>query len=235
MCRLFGIISDHECMDRISDKIEQFRTFAKNNPDGWGLGYYENGNAKIVKHPRNALKDPTFLPIIDDVISNISIIHLRKRSIGEKTMVNTHPFAQGDLIFAHNGTIRTASPMKDLLPPDRRDMVLGTTDSEALFQWIVYNIYMKKDTLQGIKEAITSLKKTMMPRTTSLNFLMSDGQSLYAYCSYRMLPSHFTLHILRQKGSTIICSEPIGDAWEPIVNDRLIIIRKDLTSSEHKF
>ena len=112
MCRLFGIISDHECMDRISDKIEQFRTFAKNNPDGWGLGYYENGNAKIVKHPRNALKDPTFLPIIDDVISNISIIHLRKRSIGEKTMVNTHPFAQGDLIFAHNGTIRTASPMK---------------------------------------------------------------------------------------------------------------------------
>ena len=137
MCRLFGVISDHECMDGLSDKIERFQTFAKNNPDGWGLGYYDNDSARIVKHPRNALKDPTFLPSVDDISSNIAIIHLRKRSIGERTATNTHPFSQGDLIFAHNGTIRTASPIKEMLPPDRGEMILGTTDSEALFQWIV--------------------------------------------------------------------------------------------------
>lgn len=51
MCRLLGVIAnkpvDLEFSFLKADK--PFRELGRTNPDGWGIGWYENGLAKVDK------------------------------------------------------------------------------------------------------------------------------------------------------------------------------------------
>mgnify|MGYP005874253403 CR=1 FL=1 len=52
MCRLFGLIANKEAdMNYSFSEAEErpFKELSKHNKDGWGVGWYEDGEARMFK------------------------------------------------------------------------------------------------------------------------------------------------------------------------------------------
>jgi len=50
MCRLFGLVANKKVNVEFSflEADLTFKELGSSNPDGWGIGYYENGNPNII-------------------------------------------------------------------------------------------------------------------------------------------------------------------------------------------
>jgi glutamine amidotransferase len=100
MCELLGLSFNDAVNPKISFKGFQKR--GKNNPDGWGIAYYENQQALIKKEPKNALSSD-FLNNennLENINSKIIIGHVRKMSQGKPSYNNTHR-TDSERIFCH--------------------------------------------------------------------------------------------------------------------------------------
>jgi len=111
MCELFGISSDYPVT--ASQELDKFRLRGgqtADNPDGWGLAWWENGTFHLSKEPIPAHQSALFAQLCGTARSNLIIAHVRKAKFPPtKSMSNTHPFQQKccgkEWVFAHNGMV----------------------------------------------------------------------------------------------------------------------------------
>lgn len=139
MCRLFGFRSS------VSLRVHHSLVAAENalgvqsraHPDGWGVGFYEDDHPRVIKDARPAFDDAGFVRISQMITSSVVIAHIRRATVGQVGICNTHPFQLGPWLFAHNGTVEGFSQLRpffieeidsDLLPH-----LTGNTDSEHCF------------------------------------------------------------------------------------------------------
>jgi predicted glutamine amidotransferase len=106
--------------------------------DGWGLASFDDGGEpRIAKSLQPAFSDPAFDKLAKSVVATALVAHVRQASVGRKALVNTHPFAHGRWVFAHNGTLQDFAarkgPLLDAVSDDLRPMIRGDTDSEHAF------------------------------------------------------------------------------------------------------
>lgn len=139
MCRLFGFRSV------IPSQVHRSLLAAENaigmqsedHPDGWGVAYYVDGSPHVTKSPTLALGDQLFHRLSGVVSSETVLAHVRKATVGHKTVLNTHPFQYGRWVFAHNGNVPGFDTHREqlvmLIEPRLRRFVLGETDSETIF------------------------------------------------------------------------------------------------------
>lgn len=139
MCRLFGFRSV------ILSQVHSSLTVAENalveqsedHPDGWGVAYYLADAPHIVKSVQTAINDNLFTRVSGIVSSQTVIAHLRKATVGQLSIINTHPFQYGKWVFAHNGNLKNFDQLRPqlvaMIDPDLQRYVLGTTDSEVIF------------------------------------------------------------------------------------------------------
>ena len=248
MCRLFGIIANKPVDVRFSliHSSNSMLQESLNNPDGWGIAWYENNKAKVFKEPL-----PMYFgnwSIVRHVKSRIIISHVRNAVYGNVSMENTQPFTYENYIFAHNGVI-DLEPLEDLMDPIYLAKVKGDTDSERLFYYIIECIDKTGNIIRGIIKAVKSLEDIGF---SSLNFVMSDGSKLYALRYWRTSPKYYSLYMLRRptplayhdyetrliiehklkagEKAVLIASEPLtlDEAWFKIPNKTLVIINSDL-------
>ena len=105
---------------------------------------------------------------------------------------NCHPFQHGDWLFAHNGRIEPIDSLRAKLSDHYRRAVLGETDSEVFFYWILQNIdRCEGDAVAGIRVAVLGLEEY-----TGLNFLLSDGERLLAYREAKSEEDYYSLYYL---------------------------------------
>lgn len=237
MCRLFGIIAEHEICPYfyLSEGVEHpFRYFGKDNPHGCGIGYYVNGESDVSNKWREpAHKNELYVEASRNIKSKIVISHVRLASTGKKTVENSHPFAYKNWIFAHNGTISCYNRLKGALDNQYLENIKGSTDSEVYFHWILQNINKKGNIIEGITDALKSIKDNCKG-SSGLNFILSDGNNLYGYRDYvvNLSPNHFSLYYLDLTQSKpngvlgIICSEKLTDNqnWVMIERGNMVII-----------
>ncbi len=143
------------------------------HPDGTGLAHYVGSEPVVDKHSIAAHEDRKFAAEAHDAHSHLFLAHIRHATRGEPRLENTQPFAHGSLVFAHNGTI---DGLEDL--PNSSGFILGDTDSERYFALLHHHISEAPDTLTGIQRTLNWIKENCS--YTSLNFLLADGDSLYA-------------------------------------------------------
>ena len=117
------------------------------HPDGWGVAYYALEVPHIIKSLRAAINCQVFKKVSAMVSSYTVLAHLRKATVGEIDLVNTHPFQLGHWTFAHNGNCKNfqavRKQIREKIDPNLRRYILGETDSELIFFLILS--FLSKD------------------------------------------------------------------------------------------
>lgn len=177
------------------DAPKPFKSLLEKNKDGWGIGWYtKTGKAKIFKEGleevQNDINNYQFSKV-KRVASNIILSHVREASVGDKKHENAHPFKYKNWIFIQNGrTNRENTKIK--LGAKYKKYIKGTTDSELYFLLIMQNYEKTRDMAESIRKTLGVVKQ----KATGLNFLLSNGESLYAYRNYNKTGKKFTLYYL---------------------------------------
>lgn len=197
MCELLGM----EC-NVPTDIVFSFSGLAARgggrgpHADGWGLALYEGRAVRTFLEPEAASRSTLAEFVRKNPIKTLlAVAHVRKRTRGETSLRNTHPFVRElwgrHFTFAHNGTVRGVKQL-----PLGRFRPVGTTDSEHAFCVLLHRLERSfrggypRD-LGAFAEAVAGIGGEL-GRLGSFNFLLADGSQLFARCSTKLA------HIVRK-------------------------------------
>lgn len=253
MCRLLGIVANELMTFRLClhEAPRSLSSLSEQHPDGWGVAVYRSGQEWIIeKSTICANRDARFGELATVCDGEVLIGHVRKRTVGESTFANTHPFGSGRWVFAHNGTVREIDYLRGRISPERRAGLAGETDSELLFAFLLCALDQAglADRPAGSltdRVLIHAVQELAARRSFGTwNFLLSNGDVLYAFrCGrelHMLVRDHPPVERVRPLDSTgivvdapaldshravLIASEPITDEpWIPVENGKLLRI-----------
>ncbi|MEM2979456.1 MAG: class II glutamine amidotransferase [Methanomassiliicoccales archaeon] len=201
MCRLFGIIANRPVDIQFSffGADKPFVSLTRDNPHGWGIGWYENGVPKFFKEGKEDQRDYRF-ERVKSVNSKIIVSHVRHATNGAPTSENAHPFVYKNFVFAHNGGVDRIWILENLDNRFKKELN-SQTDSEAYFLLIMQFLEKTHDMVDSIRSAVKVLKKSYY---SGLNFILSNGNNLYAFRDASSNRNHYTLYFLKR------CSKESG-------------------------
>ncbi len=197
MCRLFGFRSviPSQVHRSLLAAENALGTQSNDHPDGWGVAHYVDGVPHVTRAPSTAINDAIFQRLSGVVASETLLAHVRKATIGPKTVLNCHPFQYGKWVFAHNGEIRQFEAKRrellELVAPRLRRYILGDTDSEVLFFVLLTELlaYGPLASRLGIDDLIESIRTTVSKvraiadsadNPSPLTFVVTDGITMAA-------------------------------------------------------
>jgi hypothetical protein len=145
MCRLYAFRSNEptkvECSlvyaqnALLTQSISDLRGEA--HPHGWGISWYEDGLPSVEKKDTAAHQDESFNLMAERVYAKSVIAHVRQATVGEHSLLNTHPFIFGPWTFVHNGTLGGFDQLEEILIEETDtdlDLLLADVPS-AQDQW----------------------------------------------------------------------------------------------------
>ena len=222
MCRVLGSVAAepvslrHELLDAANPLIRP-----SNGDDGWGMACYpraEGEDPTCGRFPRGTAGGEAA-----DTKARLHNVHVRKATVGDCTAENTHPFCLGPYSFSHNGTVRHIAQLSD----PSLGQTAGSTDSEHLFRLVMHHID-SDDPVDGLRYAMQATIERYP--FSSLSFLFSDGERLYAYrlglCE---------LHWLARPSQLLVASEQLteDERWHSVRQDVLLVLDPRDTDAPH--
>jgi predicted glutamine amidotransferase len=186
MCQLLGM----NC-NTPTDVTFSFTGFAQRggrtdqHTDGWGIAFFEGAGLWHFVDHLSACDSPVAELIRRYPIKSRNVIaHIRKATQGAIALENCHPFVR-ELwgrywVFAHNGNLENFHPrLHAAFHP------VGATDSERAFCWLLQEMAKSHAGVPDLKELTLTLRELTptIARHGTFNFLLSNGQALWAHCS----------------------------------------------------
>lgn len=159
--------------------------------DGWGIAFFENeagqpgkGVRCFVDKESAATSQMAQLLRTWPIKSHNVIAHVRKATVGDVLLQNSHPFVREMWgrywVFAHNGDLKDYHPsLHDHFKP------VGDTDSEQAFCWLMQELAKSHAKAPSTQELTLTLGE-LVPQIRghgTFNFLLSNGQALWAHAS----------------------------------------------------
>jgi glutamine amidotransferase len=192
MCQLLGLNANTPTDVMFS--FTGFATRAEEHKDGFGIAFFEGAGVRLMVDAQSACHSPVAEMVRRYPIKSDNIVaHIRKATQGRVTLANTHPFVR-ELwgrywVFAHNGDLKGFAPrLHGAFRP------VGETDSEHAFCWLMQELAKAHANVPPIAELTATLRE-LAPAPAAFgnfNFVLSNGQALWAHCSTRL---H---HLVRQ-------------------------------------
>lgn len=202
MCRFlaFKSIFASQVHQSLIEAPTSLKRLAGQHSDGWGISYYEDGFPHVIKSTKSALENEVFSNLSQVVRSSLVLAHIRKSTQGKKSTVNTHPFQYKNWSFCHNGHLvdykEKHKDWRNLLAPNLQERILGSTDSEWIFMYLMGHIEDHQP--QSLKELAMVLIHAIDYLTQNisgpldirdepdlscnyLNFSITDGEKLLCY------------------------------------------------------
>jgi glutamine amidotransferase len=214
MCRVLGSVAAEPVSLR-HELLEAANRFIRpaDGDDGWGMSAYLRAEGEE-PHCRRFPAATSCDDQAADTRARLHNVHVRRATIGDLTPENTHPFCLGPYSFSHNGTVRNIAQLSD---PNIGETA-GETDSEHLFRLVMHHLD-SADPVDGIRYAMQATIERYP--FSSLSFLFSDGERLYAY---RL--GHCELHWLARPGQLIVASERLteDETWHSVRQDVLLVL-----------
>jgi len=260
MCRLFGFRSRtplalaYPLLDAPNALIKQSKCDSRqlSHPDGWGIGYYREGEAVVHKNVAPAYEDAVFREQARRLSATTAIAHVRAASVGNITLQNAHPFRYQNWLWAHNGTVRPfdeiyASFCKQI-DPQFLALRQGQTDSEMCFLLFLTELaklapsawshpppeLAVESMRRTVQKILTLTQPFILPKPPALTFLATNGETLLAfrYVSTLFL-SHASENFLKpldkQTPLAVVASEPLNEApWQEIMNGHCVVVEANL-------
>jgi predicted glutamine amidotransferase len=189
--------------------------------DGWGIGYYVNNEAKVIKSGNSIVSEKErFYDSLNSIkTSSVLILHLRKSAwSGTTAERHAHPFAHNNCLFAHNGVVTDYQS----LYPEISETNRPTYDSVDTEVWFRHILDQKDPTLrEKLASSAAHIRKYFL--YSAMNCVLSDGTSLVALRDSNKWPDYYSLFTATAAGSNFICSQEITNApWKPITQGAII-------------
>ena len=193
MCELFSISSS--AATEISFSLDEFSKhggLTDHHRHGWGIAYYAENTAKVIKEAHQA-SDSLCLDFIKDyqMKSQIIMSHIRYATQGEISYRNTQPFTRElsgqEHVFIHNGDLKGI--VNNLKYVNKRFQAMGKTDSETAFCYLMNQISMiwdapSKPDLTKRVQVFSYFSKEMQSLGLA-NFIYSDSEYVFAFSDKR--------------------------------------------------
>jgi len=186
MCQLLGMNANTPTDLMFS--FTGFSTRAEEHKDGFGIAFFEGAGTRLFVDAQSARLSPVAEMVRHYPIRSHNVIaHIRKATQGVVALENTHPFVR-ELwgrywVFAHNGDLKDYQPrLHAAFRP------VGSTDSERAFCWLMQELAKAHADLPPVGELTATLAE-LVPRIAahgSFNFMLSNGQALWAHCSTKL-------------------------------------------------
>lgn len=209
MCRLYAMHANEPTRVECGLVLAQNALMTQSQGDmqgyahghGWGVADYPKGLPIIEKQIWAAFHGEHFSRKAAKVYARTVVAHVRRATVGGTSIENTHPFHHGRWIFAHNGTVPNFDEvrMKMLAQTDplHRDKILGTTDSEHIFHYLM-SLFLRHpergllETVQlGLRNVLKWSAEVDPDARVGLNIVLTDGEHVVGSRYNRSL---FTLH-----------------------------------------
>lgn len=199
-CPLWGITSTSLSSDVVLNQLiylpNSLKALGASNPNGWGLGFYNSTEPIVLRGQSAANTDPNFDLAASEVAGSGAIIavgHVRRASSGLVNIPDPHPFERYKdgkwWLFCHNGGIDKTILIKLIEtqylaqnPPSVGSSQGEWIDSELYFIFILKCCEQSNWNVQeGIMKAIVGICNTVPGTGETLNFLLTDGQTLWGF------------------------------------------------------
>ena len=190
MCQLFALESNAPTAATFS--LSGFAArggHTAEHVDGWGVAFHEASGCRVFVDPGRASDSPLADLLCRHPIRAQRIVaHIRKATQGPVGLVNCHPFRREcwgrSWTFCHNGDLKGFHPRLDgaFVP-------VGQTDSERAFCWLMQELAARwrcrSAALGAVAPRLAELAADIS-RHGAFNFLLCDGQALYAHATHRL-------------------------------------------------
>ena len=235
MCRLLGWAtrtptSLHRLLGH--DDLADFTELSGLHGDGWGLARGVRGGVEVRKRATAARMSDDFTLWSRGTRSDLGLVHLRRATLGLPVrMENTHPFSDGRLAFAHNGSISPPPSLDVLISPSAQGLRRGDTDSERYFLAVLSRLESGATPAEALREAIAGISATAS--YTSLNCLLLTPTELYAVCFFDPdghqsdeAPDYYHLGYRMTDDAVVVASSGWGRGWQSLANGELLVVRR---------
>jgi predicted glutamine amidotransferase len=235
VCRLLGWstrtpTSLHRLLGH--DDLADFTELSGLHGDGWGLARRVAGGVEGRKRPNAARMSDDYTLWSRATRSDLGLVHLRRATLGLPVrMENTHPFTDGRMAFAHNGSIFPPPALDALLSPAARARRAGETDSERYFLAVLSQLEAGATPAEALREAVAGIAATAS--FTSLNCLLLTPEELYAVCFFDPdgrqsdeAPDYYHLRYRATDDAAVITSSGWGRGWHDLANGDLLVVRR---------
>ena len=156
--------------------------------DGWGIAFFEGKGCRTFLDPHPSVDSSVSALVKSYPIKSCNVIaHIRKATLGEVKLENTHPFTR-ELwgrywVFAHNGDLKEFDPelRGDYLP-------VGGTDSELAFCLVLERLKHAFPEQPDV-HTLTAVLQEVADEIASygiFNFLLSNGEYILAHCTTKL-------------------------------------------------
>ena len=196
MCRLYGFKATEPSKVECALVDAQNALMAQSRQDmtgmshghGWGVAVYRGGLPRVEKQAWAAHHGEQFQKVAARSYSRVVIAHVRHATVGQASLTNTHPFAHGRFVFAHNGTVHAFDRVRERMLGEidalHRTEIAGSTDSEHIFR-LLLSLWERDparplvQTLRmGLERMVSWCHEIAPDEEVSLNVLWSDGEQL---------------------------------------------------------
>lgn len=194
MCRLLAHATQHPVTTAQvlgADEARRFERMSLLHDDGWGTAWLTDLQSTVhrLRDPSPAHTQGALRRALESVPAVARLAHLRlatdAMAIAE---VNTHPFCDGAVAFAHNGSIVPTSHLAALLSPDERGLVAGSTDSELYFMLLRRNLRQTSSLMDAMVTTVQTLRPAYPEASLNSIALTTDSLCVTHSSSRALVP-----------------------------------------------
>ncbi len=237
MCRLFGLVTREPVVVShvLQNTLTAMKAISHLHSDGWGFAWYsKNGQLQLVKSPEAAYDSKKFDDTVQHIQTSTLVGHLRWATNGLNVcMPNTHPFVYKQFAFAHNGYIGPINALEELIAPDLRAALQGTTDSERYFFALLGAVEQADTPVIGIQNLLEIIFGSL--QSVAANCLFATPDTLYAVCAYnpdsaraQQEPDYFSMKYRIASDTIMVGSTGLGQdsTWKDLANGQMLVVNR---------
>jgi glutamine amidotransferase len=223
------------------------------NGDGFGVGWYEEGEPPRVYHSTHpAWNDRNLRELAAGISSPLFFAHIRASTGSAIQETNVHPFRHGQWLWMHNGLIREYHQVKRELQlqvaEELYPSIEGTTDSETMF-YLALTFGLEDDPVAAVGRMVGLVEETGrkhgIEQPVQMTIATTNGETIWAFryssehdsrslffstridTLRELHPELVELGVLSDE-TRVVVSEPLGDlsgAWNEVPESHVGIIQ----------
>ena len=211
--------------------LAEFTALSLKHADGWGFAWAEESGVRTVRLADPAHRCPEFARVSQEHRTDLGLAHVRWATAGLPIRPeNTHPFTDGRIALAHNGTVQPPQGLDALVPGDLLGRREGTTDSER-YALAVMGAARRSGPAAALGDTAATIAATL-PHTSVNAMLITDAE-LAAVSRYRpeaeaaeQEPEYYHMRYRITPDAVIVASSGWGAGWETLGNGEMLVVQR---------